>query len=274
MASEGPSTKEILLDAVEQTIGADLLQTIQPTDVSNVDEDVKGPKITEAPVCSTQLPVPPVFQAAMERKNGLWDIVVGLKEHIPRWVPGSVIKWAAWRAGFKSQDDADYAAQQLNIAAQKWNEANVGVTFEWVPMAKDATFVLTNGGANGTTLARAFFPNGEDLNYVFVYSYAFSQEWKPHMWNVFMHELGHVIGLRHEFAIDDVRDKMTADREGERAVRIGAPDPKSVMNYRNEPPQLQQSDIDSTRQFYAMTEDANGKNPMIGMTQVIDYTPL
>lgn len=180
MASEGPSTKEILLDAVEQTIGADFLKTIEPTDVSNVDENVKGPAITQVPVCSTQLPVPPVFQEAMERKNGLWDIVVGLKEHIPRWVPGSVIKWAAWRAGFKSQDDADYAAQQLEIAAQKWNEANVGVTFEWVPLAKDATFVLTNGGANGTTLARAFFPNGEDLNYVFVYSYAFSQEWKPH----------------------------------------------------------------------------------------------
>ncbi|RBR20239.1 hypothetical protein FVER53590_09949 [Fusarium verticillioides] len=273
MASEGPSTKEILLDAVEQTLGADFLQTIQPTDISNIDEDVKGPAITQAPVCSTQLPVPPVFQEAMERKNGLWDIVVGLKEHIPRWVPGSVIKWAAWRAGFKSQDDADYAAQQLSIAAQKWNEANVGVTFEWVPLAKDATFVLTNGGANGTTLARAFFPNGEDLNYVFVYSYAFSREWKPHMWNVFVHELGHVIGLRHEFAIGDVGDEMAADREGERAVRIGAPDPMSVMNYRNEPPQLQQSDIDSTRKFYSMTEDASGKSPMIGMTQVIDYTP-
>ena len=79
---------------------------------------------------------------------------------------------------------------------------------------------------------------------------------------------------RFPATIGDVRDEMTADREGQRAVRIGAPDPMSVMNYRNEPPQLQQSDIESTRQFYSMTEDANGKSPMIGMTQVIDYTPL
>ncbi|KAF4947184.1 hypothetical protein FSARC_14032 [Fusarium sarcochroum] len=135
MGSQGPSTKEILLDAVEQAVGADVLQTIEPTNVSNVDGDVKGPDITEAPVCITQLPIPPVFQAAMEKRDNMWDIVVGLDDHIPRWVPGSVVKWAAWRAGFKSQEDADYAAQQLNIAAQAWNDANVGVTFEWVPLA-------------------------------------------------------------------------------------------------------------------------------------------
>ncbi|RKK89064.1 hypothetical protein BFJ71_g12553 [Fusarium oxysporum] len=93
------------------------------------------------------------------------------------------------------------------------------------------------------------------------------------VWNVFIHELGHVLGLRHEFAIGDVRDEMTTDREGEKVVRIDAPDPNSVMNYRNEPPQLQQSDIDSTRKFYSMTEDPNGKSPSIGMTLVVDYTP-
>jgi len=93
------------------------------------------------------------------------------------------------------------------------------------------------------------------------------------VWNVFIHELGHVLGLRHEFAIGDVRDEMTTDREGEKAVRVDAPDPNSVMNYRNEPPQLQQSDIDSTRKFYSMTEDAHGKSPSIGMTRVVDYTP-
>ncbi|KAF5569560.1 hypothetical protein FPANT_13903, partial [Fusarium pseudoanthophilum] len=73
---------------------------------------------------------------------------------------------------------------------------------------------------------------------------AFSRKWKPHMWNLFVPELGHVICLRHEFAIGDVRDEMTADREGEGAVRLGAPDPMSAMNYLNEPPQLQYSDID------------------------------
>ena len=94
------------------------------------------------------------------------------------------------------------------------------------------------------------------------------------MSNVFAHELGHVLGLRHEFAIGDVRDRMTASREGKDAVRIDAPNEKSVMNYRAEPPEIQQSDIDSTRKFYSMTEDAAGELPQIGGTKIIDYTPL
>ncbi|QPC69450.1 hypothetical protein NXS19_004842 [Fusarium pseudograminearum] len=273
MSSKGPSIKEILLDAVEQAAGPKNLETIEPTDVSDVDGDAKGPAITEAPVCITQLPIPPAFQEAMDRQDGLYDIVVGMHDHIPRWVPGSVVKWAAWRQGFASQEDADYAAQQLAIAAQAWNDAQVGVTFEWVPLAKDASFVLTHGGASGNTLARAFFPGSEDLNYVFVFSYAFNKTWKPHMWNVFAHELGHVLGLRHEFAIGDEQGKMTASKEGPSAVRIDAPDPMSVMNYRNEPPMIQQSDIDSTRKFYGMTEDENGESPKIGMTKILDYTP-
>ncbi|RFN43883.1 putative matrix metalloproteinase-11 protein [Fusarium flagelliforme] len=274
MGSQGPTTKDILLDAVERAAGADVLETVKPTDAPKIDQDGKDIKITEIPLCITQRPIPPALQAAMDQDRSMLSIVVGLHDHIPRWVPGSVVKWAAWVKGFRSQADADYAAQQMNVAAQAWNDANIGVTFEWVPEAKDATFVLTHGGAMGSVLAEAFFPNSQDLNYVFVYSYAFTKDWKKSMSNVFAHELGHVLGLRHEFAIGDVRDRMTASREGKDAVRIDAPNEKSVMNYRAEPPEIQQSDIDSTRKFYSMTEDAAGELPQIGGTKIIDYTPL
>lgn len=91
------------------------------------------------------------------------------------------------------------------------------------------------------------------------------------VWKVFTHELGHVLGLRHEFAIGDVPSTMAA--EGRGAIRIDAPDAKSVMNYSHEPPEIQQSDIDSTRKFYSMREDENGRAPRIGHTEVVDYTP-
>lgn len=174
---EAPSTKEILLDAVEQAVGSDSLQTIEPSEVSNSDGNGEVTSITEIPVCITQRPIPPALRAA-QAKGGLHDIVVGLEDEIPRWVPGSVVKWAAWRAGFASQEDADYAAEQLNMAATAWNDANVGVTFEWVPLAKDATFVLTHGGTDGRLLASAFFPNKNDLSFMYVYSYAFTRQWK------------------------------------------------------------------------------------------------
>lgn len=257
--ADGPSTKEILLDAVVETLGKDALATVKPHEIDeSAPKAAPAPEAAEPPMCITQQDVP------VNLRNSPVDIVVGLNAECPRWVPGSVVKYAVWQNGFASPQDADHAATHLALAAKTWNEAGVGVTFEWVALAKDATFVLCHGGAKGGVLASAFFPNSNDLDYLFVYSSAFRTSWKPHMWKVFLHELGHVLGLRHEFAIE---------REGMGATALGPPNEYSVMNYRPEPPELQQSDIDSTKLFYSLTEDAQGNLPKVGLTEVVDYTP-
>ncbi|KAF7555438.1 hypothetical protein G7Z17_g2148 [Cylindrodendrum hubeiense] len=263
MTSNAPSTKDIILDEVAQTLGDQALETVKPGEVKEASSETR---VDEVPACITQRAIP------VNLRNGPADIIVGLNNECPRWVPGSVIKWAAWRQGFKTEADADHAAAQLNIAASQWNNANIGVTFEWVPLATDATFVLCNGGAMGGVLASAFFPNANDLNYLYVYTTAFRPQFRSNMWQVFVHELGHVLGLRHEFAIEGLPERGIGP-EGRGAVVLGVRDEKSVMNYRNDLPEIQPSDIQSTTEFYALREDDQGNPPMVGMTPVGDYTP-
>lgn len=255
MATKDPSNKEVLLQETAQHLGAQALDTVDISRVSAPVPQGTG-KLPSSPVCITQEPVPQNF------KHDPAAIMVGLGTEVPRWRPGSVIKWTAWRMGYDSQDDANYAAAQLQQAAEEWNKLNIGVTFEFVPLAKDANFVLSHGGNKGTVLASAYFPNNKDLNFVYVYSFAFQPDWKPFLWRVFTHELGHVIGLRHEFAMNP-----GPYFEGD-AVQINERNPLSVMNYRREPPEIQQSDVEATKKFYSFPAGTE-----ISSTAIVDYVP-
>ena len=94
----------------------------------------------------------------------------------------------------------------------------------------------------GDTLARGFFPNTEDLNTLFVYKRAFDTDTVNFQSNIFAHELGHILGLRHEFA----------PQEGD-TVLFGERNPSSVMSYRF-PPVIQDTDKRNIRLLYQMKE--------------------
>ncbi|KAL4724310.1 hypothetical protein ACLX1H_008923 [Fusarium chlamydosporum] len=256
MSSQGPSGKEVLLDAIAQNLGEQAIETIAPKKIDDVgDHDGPSKSHHKTPVCMTQSALPRGW-----KQSGITDIVVGFNKEVPRWKPGSVVKWAAWRSGFKNQEDANYAAMQLAKAAELWNQADIGVTFEWVPLAKDASFVLYHAGDGAGVLAQAFFPNHDDLSALKVFSDAFASDFKPLMYKIFTHELGHVLGLRHEFAITGLPE-LGIEAEELGAVQLGPRNPKSVMTYSDPLPELQQSDIDSTKMFYALKQDKNGKPP-------------
>ncbi|CAD6451215.1 1f73271d-784a-4f39-b425-d6c92721710b [Sclerotinia trifoliorum] len=245
MPAHGLTTKEMLLDEAEQVLGENALATIEPRAVE-VRKPGNRPKAVfkAPPVCSTQKVIPRALQ------GGPASIFVGFNYECPRWQPGSVVRWA------------------FAVAAEAWNAASVGVTFEWVQFAKDATFVLCHGGDKGGVLAEAFFPNANDLNFFFVYTLAF-KEFKESMSNIFEHELGHVLGLRHEFAMGpDMKMYEGGDKQ------LGPRNEFSVMNYRLELPKIQPSDIDFTKKFYQLKKDKNGRSPRVGMTPVKDYTPM
>lgn len=251
-----PTTKhEQKLQAIKLA-GDKALATLTEEDLKkNLPEKAADEPSTEEAfyTCVTQLDPPLSSPAA---------IMVGLFGQIPRWKHGSVINFATYADGYPAPGDAIYAANCLIQAAEVWNSAKIGVTFKWVPKVDDAAFVLTYGGVLTTVLARAFFPSDSPLETLFVYQHGFDKTERTSkrgkftnygiMKNVFLHELGHVLGLRHEFAMD------VETFEGG-AVRIGSGNIESVMSYVF-PPELQESDIQDTRYFY--------KHPPI-----VDYIP-
>lgn len=189
-------------------------------------------------------------------------IMVGLGEEIPRWKNGSVINFATYADGYPAPGDAIYAANCLIEAAEIWNSARTGVKFKWVPNVNDAAFVLAYGNELGTVLASAFFPSNSSMEHLYVYQHGFDKTERVSkrgkysnygiMKNVFLHELGHVLGLRHEFAMDP-------DTYEGGAIVMGSANIESVMSYVF-PPELQESDIQDARYFY--------KHPLI-----VDYSP-
>ncbi|CAI7614490.1 unnamed protein product [Penicillium pancosmium] len=161
---------------------------------------------------------------------------------IYRWKNNSKVNFAAFAEGYLTSDQALYAASMLKKAGDEWNKLQLGVSFEWVSKIEDAAFVLAYGGDANSTLARGFFPNEQDLNMLYVYKGAFEPGRINYMKNIFLHELGHVLGLRHEFA---------PEREGG-TVQLGPRNPDSVMSYVF-PPDIQTTDVESTQQFYSLT---------------------
>lgn len=238
--------------------GADALAVLDPTEDSTDSEDAaqedesSQEKRNFTPVCRTQHPVPPQFQEPDPLK--IW---VGMSNRVTRWKKGSTVNFATYTKGYPRREDAVYAANQLKKAALEWNSHDVGVQFKWVGALEDAAFVLAYGGTDDDTVAAAYFPNSKDLNTVYVYKRAFKADIKADMWRFFLHELGHVLGLRHEFSMDP--DPPMGEFEGG-AVLVGKRNPLSVMNYREEAPEIQPSDVEDTKLFYS--KGASAFSPM------------
>ncbi|KAH6871905.1 hypothetical protein B0T10DRAFT_522720 [Thelonectria olida] len=192
--------------------------------------------------CVTQ-EVLPIAPSSASDPLGLW---IGWGGSIPRWQKGQVVKFAALAGGYPTPNHAIFSAYKLNEAAIQWNNVKLGVTFEWVSKLEEAAFVLAYGGDQGSVLARGYFPNSNDLNTLFVYQTAFDTAMSPYQTNIFLHELGHVLELRHEFAA----------QEGG-AVEFGPANPRSVMSYVF-PPNIRDSDKASAKAFYDYKESEFG----------------
>ncbi|KAK7757893.1 hypothetical protein SLS62_000271 [Diatrype stigma] len=214
-------------------------------DFVDVEATLKQPP---SPVAETGVPA---SRCATEESSlgPVDEINLGLHNTIWRWEPNSNIEFNVDSYSFPPSVDMVHAKKSLNRAAWEWNKGVVGVQFVPVANDKPAVFQLAYfSGSDGGTLARSFIPKAPDvlerLQKLFVFPLSFTQEHKPNMTNIFYHELGHILGLRHEF---------TSPAEARvRSVRWGDSNPRSVMNYYRDYSscRIQPSDYASVRDFY------------------------
>ncbi|RSL66591.1 hypothetical protein CEP54_003695 [Fusarium duplospermum] len=138
---------------------------------------------------------------------------------------------------FPTKAEAEYAAKSFEQAARNW--ALGPVQFKRELTRRDAFFsvVYFVDTTEDRTLATAFFPNCPAKSRVVkVYPRAFTFTFREALVNIFCHELGHVLGLRHEFA---------AQREAYNpSVCWHFHNPESVMNYYNHPLEMAVHELD------------------------------
>jgi hypothetical protein len=185
---------------------------------------------------------------------------------ILRWRPGQVLTYAVWRPSFGSdaESDAEYQAvvEGMEAATADW-QSICGITFEHVA-AKDTaenlalgevTFPVLREQGGGSTIAMAFFPDDPlDSRVVWAFDGYFGPNPAFDPTGVMRHELGHVLGFRHEHIRPQAADLFDPEST-EHTTEITAYDPKSVMHYVKAglgDPKLQftESDVTGARQVY------------------------
>ncbi|KAF4502892.1 metallopeptidase, catalytic domain containing protein [Fusarium agapanthi] len=163
---------------------------------------------------------------------------------IPIWKPGSTVTYIIDIGTLPGPVNVATATIALASAAQRWNDSLIPVNFRPAGLGEHATFVLKYGkrAGNVSVLASAFLPDHFDPT-MYIYPRAFTTPYLRDMDKVFQHELGHVLGLRHEFA-------ATSETH---SVQIGCSNSLSVMNYHSDLNfGIQPSDVEGLEALYKL----------------------
>ncbi|RFU81828.1 matrix metallo ase-11, partial [Trichoderma arundinaceum] len=187
--------------------------------------------------------------------HGCDEVRIGCGDEIPRWCKGSELRYVLCAESFESLDVAASVADATARAISMW--PNVGVYFKQVARDEPAAFAIKYCGFRSRrrrVYARSFFPQDSPGELV-VYQDALDRA--DYLDNILAHELGHILGLRHEFAAEKEKDN--------RSVLFGSENDLSVMNYSDHPSKLQvgKQDCEELATFYAYKQAVYGGLPIV-----------
>jgi hypothetical protein len=171
-------------------------------------------------------------------------IGISAGQRMVRWEPGKVLRYAVLRESFLDQDQYELARRSMLEAAQAW-ESTCGVEFAHEEqhdghptlsaapdeISDDLVFTVRHIDAGGEFIASAFFPTYPPARrQVRIDPSFFAPDLAFDRVGVLRHELGHVLGFRHEH-IHSGAPAACPGEDAYDAVLLTAYDPQSVMHY-------------------------------------------
>ena len=165
-----------------------------------------------------------------------------------RWRKGLVLTYTVRRrpkaddfAAFESDEEYEAVVDAMFSATSEWENA-CGINFKHLQEQDELSSAVDDRGPkplfevvkhdyDGSIVASAFFPNTPPQErQVIIFSAFFSTDlWFPQV-GVLRHELGHVLGFRHEHIDPDAPKECQGEIPG-RVIDATIYDPKSVMHY-------------------------------------------
>jgi hypothetical protein len=148
------------------------------------------------------------------------------------WSPGSLLPYFVSSANL-AKDDGKLEMMKIamQVATQDWQSTSMDIIFQETHVRKEATFVvLYDPDLDDATYAIAFLP-GTDYRYIRIGNRMFKTEHVKHMSRVLCHEIGHVLGLRHNLWQERVENGT--ETGSARYFPTSEIDDDSIMNHEN-----------------------------------------
>lgn len=184
----------------------------------------------------------PSAEASAEQR----DPLIGATDDaglIVRWKKGLTLTYAVRKNSFRNEEEYQTVVDAMRVAAADW-EAACGVNFAHLSEldSDDASVEEQAGGAKplftvkgfdtgGKFIALAFFPNDPpERREIIIDPVYFVADLGYDRYGVLRHELGHVLGFRHEHIRSGAPALCRGESE-EHAIQLSDYDPRSVMHY-------------------------------------------